>query len=603
MRRHGVSSQRKNSTTLLENRVFIEGNDGMGCSTPKGFPLGEVSGKMPDSTTVLSVLTYSDKKNGAKEEASAFQSKPGRPAFSVNQREKSNDGPKGASIEQRGPVHVFLKEMGQVPLLTREGEVQLAQQIEAAQIEFSRALFSLPLVLGKLQEMHKSLLNGSKTISELIRFGGNEEDGGGDTEEEKNRAGDEVFQRAIGVFQELQVLSKDLCASYRRSRKRVTGANVNVPTDIRGEAILSRIVAEVEQLQLQESVQTSLLRLVQGVSAELRVLQGLWYQGCQSLRLSSEDAKKVVNLRVLRAPRIASLKKKSGMSKSSIVALAKDLEATQAKLTQIEDQVIHMSAGEFLGIVGRLEQAERNITEGKAGLVKANLRLVVSIAKHYIGRGLQFLDLVQEGNIGLMKAVDKFEYQRGYKFSTYATWWIRQRITRSIADQANTIRVPVHMHEAMQKLKKASAFLVQKLGREPSAFELSERMQLPVEKVREVLDCIKEPLSLDSPVGDGEDTKIGDFIEDKTIHAPSAAIMRHDVQEKVSQALGALTEREGYIIRKRFGIGFDRDHTLEEISEDFGVTRERIRQIEANALKKLRQPNCRHLLQSFVEHN
>jgi len=504
-------------------------------------------------------------------------------------------------MEQQGPVHAFLKEMGQVPLLTRDGEVLLAQQIESGQIAFSRALYSLPLVLGKLQVLHKSLQNGQSSITDLVRTGATDDDG--ETGDEKSGSADEVLSRTIQVFQELQALSKDLCASYRRSRRRLAGSNVNPASEIRREAILSNIVAQVTRLQLQESIQGGLLQLVRGISDELRGLQSIWEQGCRDLRLTSDEAMKLVNLRALRATRVAALTKKSGLSKTALFTLVKTLDSTQAKIAQIEDQVIHMSATDFLGIVVQLENAERQITDGKSGLIKANLRLVVSIAKHYIGRGLQFLDLVQEGNIGLMKAVDKFEYQRGYKFSTYATWWIRQRITRSIADQANTIRVPVHMHEAMQKLKKASAFLVQQLGREPSVFELSQRMQLPVEKVREVLECIKEPLSLDSPVGDGEDTKIGDFIEDKTIHAPSAAIMRHDVQEKVTQALGALTDRECYIIRKRFGIGFDRDHTLEEISEDFGVTRERIRQIEANALKKLRQPNCRHLLQSFVEQN
>ncbi|MEC4673516.1 MAG: sigma-70 family RNA polymerase sigma factor [Nitrospirota bacterium] len=505
-------------------------------------------------------------------------------------------------MEQKGPVHVFLKEMGQVPLLTREGEVQLAQQIEAGQDAFSRTLYSLPIVLSKLQALHKSLQQGKLSVTEIVRTGGAEDDS--DTRAtEKNGATDEVLKRSIDILQELQALSKDLCSSYRRNLRRQSAAHDSTALDKRRQVILTNIVEQVERLQLQESLQADMLQQVRSICSELRGLQTMWDHGCRDLRLTADEAVKLVNLRVLRAPKLAALKKNSGLSKTAILALVKILANAQAKRTHVEEQVIHMSAHDFLDIVSRLEQAERNITDGKSGLVKANLRLVVSIAKHYIGRGLQFLDLVQEGNIGLMKAVDKFEYQRGYKFSTYATWWIRQRITRSIADQANTIRVPVHMHEAMQKLKKATGSLVQQLGREPTVYELGERMQLSVDKVREVLDCIKEPLSLDTPIGDGEDTKIGDFIEDKTIHAPSAAVMRHDVQQKVGQALGALTEREGYIIRKRFGIGFDRDHTLEEISEDFGVTRERIRQIEANALKKLRQPHSRHLLQSFVVQN
>jgi RNA polymerase primary sigma factor len=260
-----------------------------------------------------------------------------------------------------------------------------------------------------------------------------------------------------------------------------------------------------------------------------------------------------------------------------------------------------MPLQEFLGAIQQLERAEAKIEQGKSDLISANLRLVVSIAKRYMGRGLQFLDLVQEGNLGLMKAVDKFEYQRGYKFSTYATWWIRQRITRALADQANTIRVPVHMHEAMQKVKRVKGHLVQRLGREPKIEEIAIEVDLPVEKVREITDCIKEPMSLDAPVGDSEDMRIGDFIEDVNVHPPYAAAERYDVQQKVASALGVLTDREAYIIKKRFGIGFEKDHTLEEISEDFGVTRERIRQIEAVALRKLRQPQCVELLQGLSE--
>jgi len=588
--------------SMNNSQLAIGANDVLQASMPKRLNLLSRKGVKTKTAAVLSVLTYSDKNVADSAYPVASKGRDRLSGLSVRRRVKKNEGPKGPSMEQKGPVHVFLKEMGQVPLLTREGEVQLAQQIEAGQDAFSQALYSLPIVLSKLQVIHNSLQQGKLAVTEIVRTGGAEDDS--DTRiTERTGSTDEVLKRSINIFQELQALSKDLCASYRRSQRRQSAAQNATALDKRRQMTLTHIVDQVERLQLQESLQADLLQQVRSVCSELQGLYRIWEQGCRDLRLTAEEAVKLVNFRVLRAPRLAALKKKSGLSKTSMLGLVKTLANVQAKMTHIEEQVIHMSAHDFLEIVSRLEQAERDITDGKSGLVKANLRLVVSIAKHYIGRGLQFLDLVQEGNIGLMKAVEKFEYQRGYKFSTYATWWIRQRITRSIADQANTIRVPVHMHEAMQKLKKATASLVQKLGREPTAFELGERLQLPVDKVREVLDCIKEPLSLDTPIGDGEDTKIGDFIEDKTIHAPSAAVMRHDVQQKVGQALDVLTEREGFIIRKRFGIGFDRDHTLEEISEDFGVTRERIRQIEANALKKLRQPHCRHLLHSFVVQN
>jgi RNA polymerase primary sigma factor len=271
----------------------------------------------------------------------------------------------------------------------------------------------------------------------------------------------------------------------------------------------------------------------------------------------------------------------------------------QSKLKHLEEDVLFMPAHQFVKASHQLEQAEAQIERGTSDLVSANLRLVVSIAKRYMGRGLQFLDLVQEGNLGLMKAVGKFEYQRGYKFSTYATWWIRQRITRALADQSNTIRVPVHMHEAMQKVRRVKGQLVQQLGREPKLEELAVELDLPYEKVRDITNCIKEPVSLDAPMGDSEDMRLGDYIEDVNIHPPYAAAERFAVQQKVASALGVLTDREAYIIKKRFGIGFEKDHTLEEISEDFGVTRERIRQIEAVALRKLREPNCVELLQGL----
>jgi len=257
----------------------------------------------------------------------------------------------------------------------------------------------------------------------------------------------------------------------------------------------------------------------------------------------------------------------------------------------------------FLDSVDKIERAERSIEDGKNRLIQANLRLVVSIARQYMGRGLQFLDLVQEGNIGLMKAVDKFEYQRGYRFSTYGTWWIRQRITRALAEQASTIRVPVHMHESVQKLNRASRRLVQHYGRPPTVRELAEHVELSEEKTWQMMGYLKEPVSLETLVGDSEETRLGDLLEDRTVPPPYVAALRDDTRRQVGKALGVLTPKEEYIIKKRFGIGFAKGHTLDEISEDFGVTRERIRQIEASALRKLRQPQCLALVQGLAEMN
>jgi len=276
-------------------------------------------------------------------------------------------------------------------------------------------------------------------------------------------------------------------------------------------------------------------------------------------------------------------------------------QKAHATLTHIEKTVTNLPTEEFKSALVSLEKAEAKMRHGKADLIEANLRLVVSIAKKYTNRGLQFLDLIQEGNIGLMKAVDKFEYQRGYKFSTYATWWIRQAITRAIADQARTIRIPVHMIETINKLVRTSRHLVQQLGREPTPEEIGIRMEMPLEKVRKILKIAKEPISLETPIGEEEDSHLGDFIEDKKAVSPLEAAVRYDLRRHIGKSLESLTPREEKVLRKRFGIGEPTDHTLEEVGQDFEVTRERIRQIEAKALRKLRHPTRSKKLRSFAE--
>ena len=443
----------------------------------------------------------------------------------------------------RGPTQVFLKEMGKVALLTRDEEVQLARQIETGSAELTHALYGLPLVLDRLESLRVSLQRREISVSAVVSL----ERGTGEQNAESAGAEQEdVRNQTVSGLSAIRRAAKPLHEYYREQcAKPATRAVSHTLKHV--ESAQRRIVARVLALRFTDEYQAQLL--------------------------------------------------------SRVKALANDLRSHRKKIVELERTVLSMPVTLFLESVDRIERAERTIEDGKNRLIQANLRLVVSIAKQYLGRGLQFLDLVQEGNIGLMKAVDKFEYQRGYKFSTYATWWIRQRITRAIADQAGTIRVPVHMHEAIQKLNKASMKLVQRYGRPPSVQELAEHVELSEGKTREMMNYLKEPVSLETPVGDQEETRLGDLLEDRTVSPPYAAALRSDTRRNVDKALGVLTPKEEYIIKKRFGIGFAKGHTLEEISEDFGVTRERIRQIEASALRKLRQPQCLELLQDLVEMN
>ena len=451
----------------------------------------------------------------------------------------------------RGPTQVFLKEMGKVALLTREEEVRLARQIEAGSAELAQAVYGLPLVLDCLESLRVSLQRREIPVSTVVTL---ERGSGGQNVESADADQEDVRDRTVSELSAIRRASQPLQKYYRDACGKPP-AKGSPGTLKRVESAQQRIAARVRALHFTDEYQGRLLSRVKTLANDLRS----W----------SADATGEIRNR----------------------------------LKNVEQNVLSMPVTLFLESVDGIERAERTIEDGKNGLIQANLRLVVSIAKQYMGRGLQFLDLVQEGNIGLMKAVDKFEYQRGYKFSTYATWWIRQRITRAIADQANTIRVPVHMHEAIQKLNKASIKLVQRYGRPPTVQELAEHVELSEGKTREMMDYLKEPVSLETPVGDQEETRLGDLLEDRSVAPPYAAALRSDARRSVDKVLGVLTAKEEYIIKKRFGIGFAKGHTLEEISEDFGVTRERIRQIEASALRKLRQPQCLELLQDLVEMN
>ena len=574
-----------------------------------------------------------DEKITLVEKKSQFQSNK-KKEISTNNDEKTSD-------KSDDPIRMYLREMGGVELLSREGEIAIAKRIEAGKDVMINALTQSPIVGKKIYEWKDQIENQKLLVRDIIDIDSTYEDfeavendddlktnkklktkdekkdsvnerGDKDKQEENTQGEDDEFNISLAKMEEeikpkiLNILDS-LNKNYLKLKKYqiekleclLKSKELSVSKNKNFKKIQEILVDNFKNLQLAPHVVEELVQAHYKENKKIVSLEGVLLRLALDNKISREEFLKYYIGNEIN-PKFESFLRENPAWKTFFKKFKKDFSEIRDRLVEFSKK-IGLSVGEFKKLVSRIQKGERESRIAKKEMVEANLRLVISIAKKYTNRGLQFLDLIQEGNIGLMKAVDKFEYRRGYKFSTYATWWIRQAITRSIADQARTIRIPVHMIETINKIVRTQRQIMSEFGREPTPEELAKKLAMPLEKVRKVLKIAKEPVSLETPVGDEEDSSLGDFIEDKNALQPLDTAIQSNLSESTTKILASLTPREERVLRMRFGIGMNTDHTLEEVGLQFSVTRERIRQIEAKALRKLKHPSRSKQLKSFLE--